>query len=481
MALKLGDDLHRAQLRRAGDRTAGKGGGEQIDGAEPLAQLPDDGRDKMMHARIGFELAQLRRLDRAGDAHAREIIAQKVHDHDVLGAILAAFAERLGLQHVDQRVVEARPRALDRPRLDAPALDAQEALGRGGGDDEIRMIEESRERRRIDAAQPAVKPEMIEVRRRRRLKALRQIGLEDVARENAFDHRRDRPLIARPRKIAGPAFDRDRPGGRGLGRLFELRLEPFAALDRPPRARRRLHFGQARREDEAAPLEKVESDDDVVKPERKIGKGEIVAGGLRQTLEAAAKLIGKKPRRAALKWRQAGRIRRSIFGEDRFQPLDPSRIPLPALNVGEGLGGDETIAAEPVIGHRAVEKGQERQTLKREGRLDGFAKIDFDDMHGKFREPRPPRRARAAPGRRVLLDAKWRSSAAAASPAAIPLKILVKIRGIFPTKSSRRAQETPRPRPYLPSFDFSAGFGVSVGFGAGAAPSLGAGAGAFAG
>ncbi len=337
-----------------------------------------------------------------------------------------------------------------------------------------------REGRRIDAAQPTVEAEMIEVRRRRRLEALRQIGLENVARKNALDHRRDRSLIACPRKIAGPALDRNRPGPRGLGRLRKLRLEPFAALDRPPRARRGLRFGQAGREDEAAPLQEIEGDDDVVKPERKIGKGEIVARGLRQALKAAAELVGEKPGGAALKRRQAGRVGRPVFGEDRFQSRDPSCIQLLALNGRERIGGDETVAAEPVIGPRAVEKRQERQPLKRERRLDGIAKIDFDDMHEKFRKPRQPRRrAKAAPGRRVSLMQNGAHRPRRQSPAATPLKILGNSRR--DPRGGERKRAWACVTPYLPSFGFSAGFGVSAGFGAGAAPSFGAGAGAFAG
>ena len=416
-------------------------------------------------------------LTEPGDADAGQVVAQQVDDHDVLGAILAAFAQRLRLQHVDQRIVEARPRALDRARLDARALDAQKPLRRGRRDDEVQMVEKGRERRRIDAAQPAVEAEMIEILRQRRFETLRQIGLEDVARENALDHARHRPLVAGARKIAGPALDRNRPRRRCASSFAnpsrKLRGKIFAAFDGPPRPRRRLHFRQSRREDEAAPLQQIEGDDDVIEAEGKIGEGEIVARRRRQPFEAAAKLIGKQPRRAALKRRQAGQIGRPVVSEDRFQPPDPSGVALLALNGLEGIGGDEAVAAEPLVTHRAVEKCEERQALKRERRFDGIAKIDFDDMHEKVREPA----ATNAPPRRVFPYAKWRSSAAATIPGGNSFK---DFRAQRPPRdpSARRAKT---PCAYLASFGFSAGFGVSAGLGvstgldAGAEPSFGAG------
>jgi hypothetical protein len=102
-------------------------------------------------------------------------------------------------------------------------------------------------------------------------------------------------------------------------------------------------------------------------------------------------------------------------------------------------------------------------------------------MHEKFRNPgQPRRRTKAAPGRGVFLDAKWRSSAAAAIPGCDSIEDPREFPGEIRAAAERK-RAWACVTPYLPSFGFSACFGVSAGFVAGAAPSFGAGAGAFAG
>ena len=96
----------------------------------------------MMDGGVPLEREQLRNAHGAWRADARQVVAHQVDDHQVLGAILGALGQRLAERGVVLRTDAARPRPLDRPRLDTPLrVDVQEALGRRA---EHRGIRESR-------------------------------------------------------------------------------------------------------------------------------------------------------------------------------------------------------------------------------------------------------------------------------------------------------------------------------------------------
>ena len=116
----------------------------------PGRELADDGRDQMMDGGVVLEREELGHAHRARRADARQIVAHQVDDHQVLGAILRALGQRLAQRGVVLGADAARPRALDRPRLDvAAALDAQEALRRRAHHRHVGKVEEGRERRRV--------------------------------------------------------------------------------------------------------------------------------------------------------------------------------------------------------------------------------------------------------------------------------------------------------------------------------------------
>ena len=74
-------------------------------------------------------MRELRDAHAAGRAHARQVVAHEVDDHQVLGAILGALGERLTERGIVLGTDTARPRALDRPRLDMTArIDSEESL-----------------------------------------------------------------------------------------------------------------------------------------------------------------------------------------------------------------------------------------------------------------------------------------------------------------------------------------------------------------
>src|SRR5215467_3616464 len=70
--LELRDDLHRAHLRRTGDRAGRKGRAQQLERRGPVAQLPDDFRDEMRHVRVALGLHEALHPHGARHADARE-------------------------------------------------------------------------------------------------------------------------------------------------------------------------------------------------------------------------------------------------------------------------------------------------------------------------------------------------------------------------------------------------------------------------
>ena len=110
-----------------------------------------------MHRRVRLDGAERRHAHGARQADAREVVAREVDDHDVLGAVLGVRREVGRERRVEQRVVVARPRALDRPRLAAAVgADAQERLGRRAHELPAAGVEVEVVRHRRGLAQPRV-------------------------------------------------------------------------------------------------------------------------------------------------------------------------------------------------------------------------------------------------------------------------------------------------------------------------------------
>src|SRR5579875_1630819 len=142
----------------------------------------------MMNRGKGLKSAKLRHLNRTRHTDPRKIIAQKIDDHDILGAVLAALGQRPRLQSVENGIGEAAARALDRPGFDTIRLDFEKSFRRGRGNDEILMVEIGRKRSRIAHAQALVKAEIVEIIRYPCFKPLRHIGLKNIASREALDH-----------------------------------------------------------------------------------------------------------------------------------------------------------------------------------------------------------------------------------------------------------------------------------------------------
>src|SRR6266446_6108019 len=85
MAFELRDDLHCANLRRAGDGAGGEAGAEQVEGREALLQLSGDLGDQMGDVREPLRLEEALDVDGPGHADARKVVAAEVDEHYVLG------------------------------------------------------------------------------------------------------------------------------------------------------------------------------------------------------------------------------------------------------------------------------------------------------------------------------------------------------------------------------------------------------------
>src|SRR5450759_4412543 len=184
--LELPDDLHRAQLGRAGDRAARKAAAQQIERVAALPQPAGHRADQVMHRGEALDLEQLRHLDRAQFAVLRQVVAQQIDDHHVLGAVILARAQRLGEISVEPRMTGTRPRALDRLGLDVAALELEKAFRGSRHHGAVRRVQKSRIGRRIDDAQRLIRKPRIAGGRRG--KALRKIDLVAVARPDVIVH-----------------------------------------------------------------------------------------------------------------------------------------------------------------------------------------------------------------------------------------------------------------------------------------------------
>src|SRR5258708_11542670 len=162
----------------------------------------------MMHRGIGFEAAQHWYLNRWRLADARQIVAKKVNDHDVLRAILPRGEKIFRPATVFVNVAGSGNCTLDRAGLDGPAIELEKALRRTGSDDDIPVVQESCEGRGIQRAEPAVQFERIELSAKCGAEPLRDVGLEDVACQNQVDDAFDSFHVGLAPEVRGPCADR---------------------------------------------------------------------------------------------------------------------------------------------------------------------------------------------------------------------------------------------------------------------------------
>ena len=88
LRLHLVDDLHRAHLRRAGERAGGEAGAERVHRGESVAQLAVHLADEMQHVRVALDDHELAHLHRAVLRDAADVVPAEVDEHQMLGALL---------------------------------------------------------------------------------------------------------------------------------------------------------------------------------------------------------------------------------------------------------------------------------------------------------------------------------------------------------------------------------------------------------
>ena len=134
-----------------------------------------------------------------------------------------------------------RARALDRAGLDPPPSQAQEALGRRRGDDDLAEREVGGERAPGCPPAGAGRGRAGRGRPAARREALRHVRLEDVAGEDVVDHASHRGLVGRARVNAGrdPRGARRAPAAGASGTAPASRRTPCSrrAAARARRAR----------------------------------------------------------------------------------------------------------------------------------------------------------------------------------------------------------------------------------------------------
>ena len=126
--------------------------------------------------------------------------------------------------------------------------------------------------------------------------------------------------------------------------------EPASALDGAPLPRLPVRLGKSRRKNKTAPLDQIEGDDNIVKPKRKIGEGELVQGGL------LASVLG------------SGQAHRKTA---QPRPLETAAIRARARfdRPTNAISGDEAQPLPHLAGHDSLERGRRRQNCS--GRASG--------------------------------------------------------------------------------------------------------------
>ena len=88
--LEFGDYLHGANLGRAGDRSSGETGGENVCRRNAGARRGGDTGFQVVHGGEGAQPEEFRNGHGARCGDTSQIIAEYVDDHDVFGTVLGA-------------------------------------------------------------------------------------------------------------------------------------------------------------------------------------------------------------------------------------------------------------------------------------------------------------------------------------------------------------------------------------------------------
>ena len=154
--LQLVDDLHGADLGRAGDGAGGEGGAQHVEGVQSRAQFADDVGDDVHDVGVALDDHALGEAHGADAGDAADVVAAQVDEHQVLGQFLG-----IGEQFLLQGAVlglggAATTGAGDGADGDHPVLQPGEDLRRGADDMEVPQVHVMHVGRGVEATQGAV-------------------------------------------------------------------------------------------------------------------------------------------------------------------------------------------------------------------------------------------------------------------------------------------------------------------------------------
>ena len=245
LALGGGDQLHRPDLRRAGQGAGREDRPERVERVELGAKPALDVADQVEHVAVALDLHVLADGDRARPGDAPQVVAAEVDQHHVLGALLRVALELLGEQGVLAGVGAARPRAGDRVGGQPIALDLEEQLRRGAHDLVARRAHEEEVRAGVDPPKRPVEPDAVErgagrrIRRELERLAAGQHDLDRLAgRDRVLGHLDRVDVLVAAEAGLDRTADRPRRGravARGAGPCRSARPRWDATSARAPR------------------------------------------------------------------------------------------------------------------------------------------------------------------------------------------------------------------------------------------------------
>jgi hypothetical protein len=115
VALELVDDRHRASLRGAGNRSAGKKRGKHFHQRDIRSLNRRHRRRHLQHSAETLHRKQVGDLDRSSLSDFSQVASQQIDDHHVLGAILGRSPQFLRSPAVFREPPSARQSAFHRP------------------------------------------------------------------------------------------------------------------------------------------------------------------------------------------------------------------------------------------------------------------------------------------------------------------------------------------------------------------------------
>ena len=142
LAFVFGDELHRPNLRRARKGPGREDAAERVQGVALGLEPRLDVAHQMEDVAVALDLHVLGHGHGSGSGDAAQIVAAQVDEHHVLGALLGIALRAVGELGVLGRGGAARPGPGDRVSRHAVALDANEQLGAGADDGELRHPDE---------------------------------------------------------------------------------------------------------------------------------------------------------------------------------------------------------------------------------------------------------------------------------------------------------------------------------------------------